>query len=185
MSKRRGWDIAKVDMSEIKSETVTKVQLHSIGHSDHTSEEFLDLLRRHEIAVVVDVRSQPYSQWVPQFNRENLARDLEAAGVRYVFMGDSLGGRPAERALYDPGEEHPNYERLAQSASYQAGIEQLLQLAAAEQLAIMCSEGDYHKCHRSKWITPTLLDQGARVFHIRPDGAVVEAKPEPQQLTLL
>jgi len=137
MSKRRGWDIAKVDMSETKSEAAIKVQLYSIGHSDHTLEEFLDLLRRHEIAVVVDVRSQPYSQWVPQFNRENLARDLGAAGVRYVFMGDSLGGRPAERALYDPGEERPSYERLAQSASYQVGIEQLLELSAAERLAIM------------------------------------------------
>jgi uncharacterized protein (DUF488 family) len=172
-------------MNETKTEAATEVQLYSIGHSDHSVEAFLDLLRRHEIAVVVDVRSQPYSQWVPQFNRESLARDLEAAGVCYVFMGDSLGGRPADRALYDPGQEYPDYDRVARSAAFQAGIEQLLERSATERLAIMCSEGDYHKCHRHKLITPTLLERGARVFHIRPDGTDIEAQPEPQQLTLL
>lgn len=171
--------------NEIRGEPAPHgVQIYSIGHSDHTIEEFLDLLRRHEIAVVVDVRSQPYSRWVPQFNRENMAHDLEAAGVRYVFMGDSLGGRPADPSFYNADTERPDYERLAHSPAYEAGVEHLLKLAAVERLAIMCSEGDYRKCHRSKLISPTLLQRGARVFHIRPDGTVIEAEPEAQQLTL-
>ncbi len=143
------------------------------------------LLQQHGIALVVDVRSQPYSQWVPQFNRENLARDLRAAGIRYAFMGNALGGRPTDRTLYDPGEDHPNYARLASSPDYLTGIEQLLQLAANERVAIMCSEGDHHKCHRGLLITPTLLARGARVLHIAPDGTLVDAQAEPKQLTLL
>ena len=161
-----------------------RVQIYSIGHSDHTIEAFLDLLRQQMVAVIVDVRSQPYSRWAAQFNRENLARDLEAAGIRYVFMGDSLGGRPADPAFYGAGQERPDYERLAQSPVYQVGIEQLLELAEAEQVAVMCSEGDHHKCHRALLITPTLLERGARVFHIRPDGTVIEAQPEARQLGL-
>jgi len=157
------------------------MQIYSIGHSDHPIEAFLDLLRQHMVTVVVDVRSQPYSQWVPQFNRESLARALEAAGIRYVFMGDSLGGRPADPALYDAGEEYPDYERLASSPAYQASIERLLALARMERVAFMCSEGDHTKCHRSKLIAPTLRERGARVLHIRPDGKVIE---EPQQLAL-
>jgi len=160
------------------------VQVYSIGHSDHTVEAFLGLLRQHEIAVVVDVRSQPYSQWVPQFNREILSRQLEAAGVHYIFMGESLGGRPADRSLYNQGEERPDNERLAESPLYQAGLGQLLTLAAQERVALMCSEGDYHKCHRSKLITPTLLERDVRVLHILPDGAVREAEPEVKQLNL-
>ncbi len=93
--------------------------IYSIGHSDHSIQAFLELLRRHQITVVVDVRSQPYSQWAPQFNRESLARALEEAGVHYIFMGDSLGGRPTDRSFYDPGQNHPNYERLASSPAYQ------------------------------------------------------------------
>jgi len=162
-----------------------RVQVYSIGHSDHTIEAFLDLLRQQMVAVVVDVRSQPYSRWAPQFNRENLARDLEAAGIRYVFMGDSLGGRPADPAFYEAGQERPDYERLSQSPAYQAGVEELLELAEAQRVVMMCSEGDYRKCHRAMLITPTLLKRGARVLHICRDGTVVEAQPQPKQLGLL
>jgi uncharacterized protein (DUF488 family) len=166
------------------TDAAQEITVYTIGHSDHTTEAFLGLLQQHGIALVADVRSQPYSQWVPQFNRENLMRDLQAAGVRYVFLGDSLGGRPKDRRFYDPGEEHPNYARLASSPDYLAGIEQLLQLAAQERVAILCSEGDHHRCHRGLLITPTLLACGARVLHITPDGTLDDAQAEPKQLTL-
>ena len=161
------------------------VQIYSIGHSDHTIEAFLELLHRNGIALLVDVRSQPYSRWVPQFNREKLARELEAVGVHYVFMGDSLGGRPASAGSGDDDQEAPDYQQLAQGEPFKAGIEQLLELAAAQRVAMMCAEGDYHRCHRSKLITPALLEHGARVFHILPGGGFAEAQPEPRQLTLL
>lgn len=155
--------------------------IYSIGHSDHPMEAFLNLLRQYQIAVVVDVRSQPYSQWAPQFNRESLARALETAGVHYIFMGDALGGRPTDRSFYDPGQDHPNYDRLTSSPAYQKGIQELLNLAAVDTVAIMCSEGDYHHCHRAKLIAPSLLERGVRVLHIRPDGATDEM---PHQLSL-
>lgn len=160
------------------------ITVYTIGHSDHTVEALLALLQQHGVALIADVRSQPYSRWVPQFNRENLARDLQAAGIRYAFLGDALGGRPKDHRFYDPGENHPNYARLATSTDYLAGIEQLLQLAAQERVAILCSEGDHHKCHRGLLITPTLLERGARVLHIAPDGTLVDAQAEPRQLNL-
>jgi len=158
--------------------------IHTIGHSDHTVAAFVDLLRRHGITLVVDVRSQPYSRWTPQFNRETLARDLDDAGIAYRFMGDALGGRPADPALYDAGQERPDYRRVEQTPAYQAGIDQLLDLARAEQVAVMCSEGDHRHCHRHLLITQTLLDRGARVLHIQPDGRTVEGEPVAQQLSL-
>ena len=166
------------------TDVAKEITVYTVGHSDHTTQEFLMLLQQHGIALIADVRSQPYSQRVPQFNRENLARALEGVRIRYFFLGDSLGGRPRDRHLYDPGQEHPNYERLASSPEYLAGLEQLLQLAAKERVAILCSEGDHHKCHRGLLITPTLLARGARVLHIAPDGSVVDAQDEPKQLTL-
>ena len=158
------------------------ITIYTIGHSDHPIAAFLALLQQHGIALVTDVRSQPYSQWVPQFNRENLIRDLQAAGIRYAFLGDSLGGRPKDRRMYDPGEDHPNYARLAASPAYRAGIAQLLELAAGARTAILCSEGDHHHCHRGKLITPTLLARGVRVLHITPEGDLVDAGAELQQL---
>jgi uncharacterized protein (DUF488 family) len=158
--------------------------IYTIGHSDHTMPEFVDLLHKFGVALLVDVRSQPYSRWTPQFNREDLAHDLQEAGIVYRSMGDSLGGRPADRELYDPGEERPNYERLAQTPVYQGGIAQLLDLAHEQQVVIMCSEGDYHQCHRHKLITQTLVERGVEVQHIQPDGTTAAGEIIPQQLSL-
>jgi len=158
--------------------------IHTVGHSDHTTAAFVDLLRRHGITLVVDVRSQPYSRWAPQFNRETLARDLEDAGIAYRFMGDALGGRPTDPALYDPGQETPDYQRVEQAPAYQAGIDQLLELARAQRVAVMCGEGDRRRCHRHLLIAQTLLGRGVRVLHIQPDGTTVEGERIPQQLSL-
>ena len=83
--------------------------LYTIGHSDHSIPEFVGLLRQHGITLVADVRSQPYSRWTHQFNRETLAHDLAEAGIDYGFMGDALGGRPVDPTLYDPGQESPAF----------------------------------------------------------------------------
>ncbi len=158
--------------------------LYTIGHSDHTTAAFVDLLHCHGITLVVDVRSQPYSRWANQFNRETLARDLQDAGITYRFMGDALGGRPADPTLYDPGQERPDYQRVQQTAAYQAGIDQLLELAGSAKVAVMCSEGDHRRCHRHFLITQTLLERGVRVLHLQPDGTIVEGEQIPQQLSL-
>lgn len=158
--------------------------IYTIGHSDHDTATFVGLLRQHGIALVVDVRSQPYSRWAHQFNREMLARDLDEAGIGYRFMGDTLGGRPSDLVLYDPQQELPDYRRVEQMDAYQAGIDQLLELARAERVAVMCSEGDHRQCHRHLLVAQTLLKRGVRVLHIQPDGTTIEGERIPVQLSL-
>ena len=70
--------------------------VYTIGHSDHSVEEFIALLRRYHVALLVDVRSQPYSRWVHQFNRELLVRELQNTEIGYHYMGNTLGGRPED-----------------------------------------------------------------------------------------
>ncbi len=154
------------------------VRLFTIGHSNHAIEHFIELLRQHQITLLVDVRSQPYSQWASQFNRELLHHDLEEAGVHYLYRGDSLGGRP------EAGQALPDYKTMALRPAYLQGIDQLLDLARSERLAVMCSEGDFHHCHRHLLITQTLLARDATVLHIQPDGTLAEGTLEPEQLTL-
>ena len=163
---------------------MSELTVYSIGHSDHVIDDFVALLKQHGIDALVDVRSQPYSRWVPQFNREALAEAVEAAGLRYVWRGDMLGGRPQDQSLFDGENARPNYDRMAERAEFQAGINQLLELAGQTTVAMMCSEGDYRRCHRTLLITPTLLDHEARVVHILPDGRTIEAVKEPEQLSL-
>ena len=70
----------------------------TLGHSNHDLSDWLALLRQHGIEVVVDTRSSPYSKYVPHFDKELMQRSLEETGVRYLFLGAELGGRPANPA---------------------------------------------------------------------------------------
>ncbi len=158
--------------------------IHTIGHSDHTTAVFVELLRGHGITLVVDVRSQPYSRWAHQFNRETLARDLQDAEISYRFMGDALGGRPVAPSGQGSEGEWVDYGRMERMPTYQAGVDRLLGLAQAERVAVMCSEGDHRRCHRHLLIAQTLLGRGVRVLHIQPDGTTVEGEPVAQQLSL-
>src|SRR5207249_4956525 len=86
---------------QMRNNSPSTGRLFSVGHSNHDPAGFLRLLRLHGVTALADVRSSPYSQRYPQFNREELRRALRDADVLYVFLGDQLGGRPAPRDLYD------------------------------------------------------------------------------------
>jgi uncharacterized protein (DUF488 family) len=133
-------------------------------------------LQQHGIELLVDVRSSPYSRYVPQANRENLARTLSSAGIAYRWLGEPLGGKP-EGIVAD-------YDELRARPAFERGLASLLGLAVARRTAIMCSEGDHRHCHRHKLITPVLVERGIRVLHIQTDGNLVDEIAEPRQLTL-
>ena len=160
------------------------VQLYSIGHSNVPTERLIALLRQHSIAVLCDVRSAPYSRYNPQFNREDLAESLRAAGVTYHFMGDTLGGKPADSALRTSDGALPDYDKIAASPAFHRGLDQLIALGAQGPAAFMCSEADYHVCHRHRLIAPALIGRGVAVWHILPDGGLERGEIEPQQMRM-
>jgi uncharacterized protein (DUF488 family) len=142
--------------------------LFTIGHSNHTEEAFLELLAAHTIQVLVDVRSQPFSRFSPHFSREPLKALVESAGVRYLFMGDQLGGRPeGDNLLDDQG--HALYHRMAEAPAFLEGIARLERGVRDWRVAIMCSEEDPAVCHRYLLVTRVIRDRGVDVWHIRGD----------------
>jgi uncharacterized protein (DUF488 family) len=151
--------------------------LWSIGHSNLDTARFLDLLRAHDIAVLADVRTTPYSRHWPQFNREELARSVEAAGIRYIFMGRELGGKPESTALRGLT-GLPDYDAIAATALYQGGLARLMELGREQRTAFMCSEGDPTKCHRERLVARSLRAAGWTVHHILSDGSLKETVQE-------
>jgi len=143
----------------------------TVGHSNHPLEHFLNLLAALDIAVLVDVRSSPYSRYATHFNKEALEDPLRDHGVRYVFLGDLLGGRVDDAGFCDD-EGHVLYGRLAESPGFRQGIERLLQGAATYRVALMCGEEDPTHCHRRLLVGRVLGNRGVEVFHIRGDGRV-------------
>lgn len=145
-----------------------RVTVYSVGHSNHTLEAFLALLRRHAIASLVDVRSAPYSRYVTHFNRPELEDAMERSRIRYTFLGEELGGRPVGDEFYD-AEEHALYGRMARAEFFLRGLDKLVDEAALYRTAMMCSEEDPTNCHRHLLIARVLEGQGVRALHIRGD----------------
>ena len=141
----------------------------TVGHSNHTIEAWLALLQKHAVEVVVDVRSSPYSKYVPQFDRELVQRSVEQAGIRYLFLGAELGGRPANPAYYD-GSGHVLYSRLCDDAGFQAAIARLETGMERFRVVLVCGEEDPAHCHRRLLIGRVLTERGQTMIHIRGDG---------------
>jgi uncharacterized protein (DUF488 family) len=147
--------------------------LYTIGYGAREIDSFIDVLRRYGIAYLIDVRSSPYSRYKPDFSRERLEGHLQKVGIRYVCMGDSLGGRPDDPTCYD-NEGRVDYAKVAERDFYLAGIERLVK-AQSQGLAvtIMCSEGKPENCHRSKLIGKTLTQRGIPVAHIDENDQLI------------
>jgi uncharacterized protein (DUF488 family) len=143
----------------------------TIGHSNHPFERFAALLAGDAIDVVADVRSYPQSRFAPQFGRQRLAEALAERGVEYRFLGEALGGRPADAELYD-AEGHALYDRMSESPAFQAAIEALAADAATRRIALLCSERDPDGCHRRLLVAKVLADRGVELRHLLPDGGV-------------
>lgn len=156
--------------------------IFTIGHSNQAAETFAALLERHGVKLLADIRSQPASRFSPQFNRAALAARLEASGIAYRWLGNSLGGRPRDPAAYRE-DGHPDYARMAAAPAFHAGLDALLAEAAKRPTAIMCAERNPEKCHRNQLVTPALLGRGATVQHILGDGRLIPAAlQQPEQV---
>ena len=154
-------------------------EVYTIGHSNHDLLDFLKMLARHGIQALVDVRSDPYSRYAPQFNKSDFQRHIEAAGIEYQYSGACIGGKPKDAALYTSAGK-PDYDALAATEEFQIELKLVVEIAEKKRLAIMCSEADPMACHRERILAQVLRAWGVKVTHIMPDGSVSE--PEQQAL---
>jgi uncharacterized protein (DUF488 family) len=132
---------------------------------------------------LADVRSVPASRFHPQYNRVSLEHSLTDHGIRYMFAGQTLGGRPSDPTVYPDGRlpvrgqanpPRPDYAEMMKRDWFIQGIEQLLQGAAEQPTAIQCSEEDPAHCHREHLIAVYLRKHhpGIEILHIRGSGAL-------------
>ena len=147
-----------------------KKSLYTIGHGNRKQEDFLAVLKDYGIQYLIDVRSQPYSKFNPQFNQNDLKYFLESHGIKYIFMGDSIGGRPKDTSCYD-NEGKVDYEVLKTKEFFIQGIDRL-KIAHNKDInvVIMCSESKPCECHRSKLIGRALITDNIVLKHIDENG---------------
>jgi uncharacterized protein (DUF488 family) len=158
----------------------TEFTVWTVGHSTHTFERLLGLLRAPSITAVADVRTAPFSRHFPQFNKDALQAELRMAGIAYSFLGTELGGRPTGSQYYCDGVA--DYERMARSPDFERGLQRILDGARKYRIALMCSEHDPLDCHRCLLVGRALTARGALVKHILADGAISDHREIEERL---
>ncbi|AZV46335.1 hypothetical protein C3L23_03330 [Nautilia sp. PV-1] len=156
-------------------------EIFTIGHSTHKLEDFIKLLQKNNIDVIVDVRSIPYSKYAYWFNKEDLQFYLKKNKIYYIFMGNSLGARWEDKNLiFEDGKV--NFEKVMQTKKFQDGIDRILNgVKKGYKIALMCSEKEAFDCHRFSLISRFLRNK-FNIYHIYPDKILSQAYLEKKLL---
>jgi len=148
----------------------------TIGHSNHEIDLFLNLLINNSINLVIDIRSSPYSKYVPQYNMKNIKSLLLSRSIEYLFLGDELGGKTSNSDLQFP-DGKTNYELLKKTDDYIDGIKTVIRkISDGYNIALMCVEKNPFDCHRFVMVSSSLADRNIQVNHILEDGKIVTNK---------
>ena len=143
----------------------------TVGHSNHSPERLIELLAGHGIEVVVDVRSSPYARYATHFNKEPLEKTAPlAGGIKYLFLGDVLGGRPqkGKNSTTSKGTFFTAVWLLRRH--FQPALNDCYGACKYLSIALLCSEEDPSECHRRLLLGRVMTERGVDVFHIRGDG---------------
>ena len=149
----------------IMERTTDTVPIYTIGYGSRSIEDFIEVLQQYKIAYLIDVRSVPHSSYKTEFSKKPLENELIRHDIRYVYMGDLLGGKPDDESCYVNG--IVDYEKVKNAEFFQRGIERLHAAFSQQQrVALMCAEEKPEHCHRTKLISATLITQDLPVVHI-------------------
>jgi len=149
--------------------------IYTIGHSTRSLEELITTLQAHGVQTLVDIRAFPMSRRLPHFNRESLAQALPAAGIDYLWE-KRLGGRRKKIMPVSPNvslrsDSFRNYADYMLTAEFRQAIEEVISRAERGDLAIMCAERLWFRCHRML-VSDWLVAHGNTVLHIDGTGPV-------------
>ncbi len=159
------------------------MKISTIGHSNHSIGNFIQLLKQNNITAIADVRSYPYSRRFQQFNQDALRESLKQVSIEYVFLGDNLGARPKDRTCYV--NSMASYDLIAATKNFRIGIQRLIKGAEKYQISLMCAEQDPIICHRAILVCQDLRKSGLEIQHILKEGNLENHENLEQRLLKL
>lgn len=154
-------------INSIGNTTMSNIrECFTIGHSNQELGEMVSLLKKYNIKTVIDIRREPYSSYVPQYNKNPLSSTLGKSFIEYYFLGDKLGGRSIAN--------NEDYERIINSNYFLEGINFVFsKLQKKGPVVLLCSEKNPINCHRFFLISRYLVSQGVETKHILVNGEIV------------
>lgn len=156
--------------------------IYTIGYSGFTVKEFLQELHRHNISVLIDVRSTPFSAYYTDYNKNNLQRYLEKEHIKYRNYASEFGARQENRNFYT-SEGYLDFERFAKSESFLDGVKKISDgMKLGYVFSLMCAEKHPISCHRAILVARAFSTQGYRVVHLLPHGIELTQQDLEQQM---
>lgn len=152
----------------------------TVGHGTRSIDEFIFLLNKNNVDVLIDVRSFPGSRLSPHFGRENMCRWLPSAGISYEWMQELGGFRKPTKESENLGLRHKSFRAYGDymgTDEFDRGMKYLLSLTKDYRVAIMCSESCWWRCHRRLISDAGSMLYGAKVRHIMEKGKMIDHKP--------
>jgi len=147
----------------------------TIGHSNHSIENFLKILKKWKIEYIIDIRSKPYSKYAKQFNKEELKEQLLKNGFQYRYLGNKVGG--GKIRFHDSSQNAPKLKEYRNSKEFKDGIRILDTFTLKKKkIALMCSEKDPFICHRFFLVSYCLQKKDVKINHILYNGDIIDNK---------
>lgn len=146
---------------------------YTIGHSNHTFANFIKLLQLYDIEYVIDVRSSPFSNYTPQFNKKELENKLNDSNISYLYLGNKVGGRYNDSKLLSKN-GIVDYNKVRRTKVFEGGIQKIIELIEKGKIiTLMCSEKEPFDCHRFVLVSYSLSRSGIDVIHILENGNII------------
>ncbi len=168
-------------MLKLNEDNAHKTVCYTVGHSNHDISVFIELLNKHEIEKIIDVRSVPYSKYVPEYNRDELNRYLEREDIDYEFKGDTLGARHTDEKFLTNSKV--DFSKVRKDEYYKESIKKLVEeIKGGSKISLMCSEKNPFNCHRFVLVSYSLKKMGVNVKHILGDGGILSNEKLEEKL---
>ncbi len=145
--------------------------IYTIGYGNRRIEDFLSILKKFDVDLLIDIRTRPFSRFNPDYRAKKLELHLINNGIRYLFLGQELGGKPADPDCYTM--EEVDYLKVQKKDFFKKGIEEVLNLQKEGfTVALMCAELSPNHCHRKALVGEYLEKRNYPVKHIDKAGSI-------------
>lgn len=146
------------------------MEIYAIGHSNYQLEKLVDMLKKYNIDVVVDIRETPYSKYNVQYNKEVFQESLKKQGFKYIYMGNEFGARRSDKGTYTK-EGYADFEKVEKEEIFLEGIERLVKgCKMGYKIALLGAMQDPIRCHRSILLGRVLEQRGFNIKYIMHEG---------------
>lgn len=157
-----------------------RARIFTIGHSNHSFSEFVEMVESQKLKLLVDVRTIPKSRHNPQFGKDRLKRSLARHGIDYVHL-EGLGGlRHTTKESVNKGWRNSSFRGYAdymQTPEFSKSLQHLIALSKRKRLVIMCAEAVPWRCHRS------LIADALSVYGYEVEDIFTKSSVRPHKLT--